>query len=179
MKPQRTSYAFLMEMLWVCAFFLISACIFVLSFAKAEHLSREAETLNQAVQAVSNAMEDTMAGYYSPEAAVAGNPGPEAAISGNPGPEAAVAGNPGPGAAISGSPGPEAAISGNPGPYPGAAYGAGDFTLTIETSLENSILTAAIEAVSTRDGSVIYRLEGSRFLPEGEGDTAGEGATGQ
>lgn len=126
MKPQRTSYAFLTEMLWVCAFFLISACIFVLSFAKAERLSREAETLNQAVQAVSNAMEDTMAGLD-----------------------------------------------------PGAAYGTGDFTLAIETSLENSILTAAIEAVSARDGSVIYRLEGSRFLPEAEGNSAGEGATGQ
>lgn len=137
MKPQRTSYAFLMEMLWVCAFFLISACIFVLSFAKAERLSQDAETLNQAVQAVSNAMEDTMTGDYGLEDALVGNPGLEAA----------------------------------------AAYGTEDFTLTIETSLENSILTASIEAVSTRDGSLIYHLEGSRFLPKAGGNTAGEEAT--
>lgn len=137
MKPQRTSYAFLMEMLWVCAFFLIGACIFVLSFAKAERLSQDAETLNQAVQAVSNAMEDTMAGDYGPKDTMSSDPGLEVA----------------------------------------AAYKTGDFTITIETSLENSILTAAIEAVSTRDGSLIYRLEGSRFLPEAGGNKAGEEAT--
>lgn len=61
MKRQRTSYAFLTEMMFVCVFFLISSCIFVLAFAKAEHMSREAETLNQAVAAVSNAMETTFA----------------------------------------------------------------------------------------------------------------------
>lgn len=61
MKKERTSYAFLMEMIWVCAFFLICACIFVLVFVKAEQLSHQAEVLNQAVQAASNAMEDTFA----------------------------------------------------------------------------------------------------------------------
>lgn len=61
MKRERTSYAFLMEMIWVCAFFLICACIFVMAFAKAERMSRGADLLNQAVQAASNAMEETFA----------------------------------------------------------------------------------------------------------------------
>ncbi len=61
MKHERTSYAFLMEMIWVCAFFLICASIFVTAFAKAEQLSRKADTLNQAVQAVSNLVEDCLA----------------------------------------------------------------------------------------------------------------------
>ena len=43
MKRERPSYAFLMEMIWVCAFFLICACIFVLAFVKAERLSHNAE----------------------------------------------------------------------------------------------------------------------------------------
>ena len=57
MKRERTSYAFLMEMIWVCAFFLICSSIFVLAFAKAEQISRRADVLNQAVQAASNTME--------------------------------------------------------------------------------------------------------------------------
>jgi len=61
MKRERPSYAFLMEMIWVCAFFLICACIFVLVFVKAEQLSHNAEVLNKAVQAASNAMEATFA----------------------------------------------------------------------------------------------------------------------
>lgn len=61
MKRERTAYAFLMEMIWVCAFFLICACIFVMAFAKAEQMSRGADLLNQAVQAASNAMEETFA----------------------------------------------------------------------------------------------------------------------
>lgn len=61
MKRKRISYAFLMEMIWVCAFFLICACLFVLAFVKAEQLSRRAEVLNQTVQAASNAMEETFA----------------------------------------------------------------------------------------------------------------------
>lgn len=61
MKQKRTSFGFLMEMIWVCGFFLVSACIFVLVFAKAESLSRRADLLNQAVLAASNAMEETFA----------------------------------------------------------------------------------------------------------------------
>lgn len=61
MKRERPSYAFLMEMIWVCAFFLICACIFVLAFVKAEQVSHNAEILNKAVQATSNAMEASFA----------------------------------------------------------------------------------------------------------------------
>ncbi len=57
MKRERTSYAFLMEMMWVCAFFIICSCIFVMAFVKAEQMSRNAGTLSEAVQAASNAME--------------------------------------------------------------------------------------------------------------------------
>ena len=61
MKRERTSYAFLLEMIWVCAFFLICASIFVVAFAKAEQISRQADVLNQAVQATSNVMEEVLA----------------------------------------------------------------------------------------------------------------------
>ena len=65
MKRKRTSYAFLLEMIWVCAFFLICASIFVMAFAKAERLSRQADVLNQAVQATSNVMEEVLAEFPS------------------------------------------------------------------------------------------------------------------
>lgn len=61
MKHERSSYAFLMEMIWVCAFFLICASIFVTAFAKSEQMSRQAATLNQAVLAVSSVMEEVFA----------------------------------------------------------------------------------------------------------------------
>ena len=67
MKRERTSYAFLLEMIWVCAFFLICASIFVMAFAKAERLSRQADVLNQAVQATSNVMEEVLADFPSEE----------------------------------------------------------------------------------------------------------------
>lgn len=57
MKQTSSSYAFLAEMIWVCGFFAICAGIFVMVFMKAETLSRQADTLNRAVQAVSNVME--------------------------------------------------------------------------------------------------------------------------
>lgn len=119
MKTQRTSYGFLMEMLWVCAFFLISACIFVLAFAKSEQMSRDAEVLNQAVLAASNAMEETFALY-----------------------------------------------DGGNTEAPASAYSTGDFSLRIDTNLKDQLLQVTVQAVSFRDGSVIYALEGSHFLPE-------------
>ena len=67
MKRKRTSYAFLLEMIWVCAFFLICASIFVMAFAKAEQVSRQADVLNQAVQASSNVMEEVLAEFPSEE----------------------------------------------------------------------------------------------------------------
>ena len=45
-RNKRPSYAFLMEMLWVCGFFAIAACIFVMAFAKADSMSRKAQDLN-------------------------------------------------------------------------------------------------------------------------------------
>ena len=67
MKRERTSYAFLLEMIWVCAFFLICASIFVMAFAKAEQISRQADVLNQAVQATSNVMEEVLAEFPDEE----------------------------------------------------------------------------------------------------------------
>lgn len=58
-KRERISYAFLMEMMWVCVFFLICSCIFVMAFVKAESMSQKADTLSKAVQAASNAMEES------------------------------------------------------------------------------------------------------------------------
>lgn len=61
MTKKRTSYAFLMEMLWVCGFFALAACIFVLAFVKADRLSKDAENLNYAVQISENAVETVFA----------------------------------------------------------------------------------------------------------------------
>ena len=58
-RNKRPSYAFLMEMLWVCGFFAIAACIFVMAFAKADSMSRKAQDLNEAVMAAEQEMEQT------------------------------------------------------------------------------------------------------------------------
>lgn len=126
MKTRRTSYGFLMEMLWVCAFFLISACIFVLAFAKSERMSRDAEVLNQAVLAASNAMEETFSLYESG----GGTPKNAGALA--------------------------------------DACGTADFSLQIDAGLTGQLLQVTVQAVSPRDGSVIYTLEGSHFLPKSE-----------
>lgn len=63
MERKQTSYAFLTEMLWVCGFFILSACIFVLVFVKANQMSRHAEDLNQAVLIAENTIEDTFFQY--------------------------------------------------------------------------------------------------------------------
>lgn len=63
MRPKHTSVAFLMEMLWVCGFFVISACIFLLVFVKADRMSLDTQNLNQAVLYTENAVEDTLANY--------------------------------------------------------------------------------------------------------------------
>lgn len=63
MKRHSASYAFLLEMLWVCGSLAVSACIFVVAFAKAESLSREAKNLNHAVLAAQNAVEYQFSGY--------------------------------------------------------------------------------------------------------------------
>lgn len=58
-RNKRPSYAFLMEMLWVCGFFAIAAYIFVMAFAKADSMSRKAQDLNEAVMAAEQEMEQT------------------------------------------------------------------------------------------------------------------------
>lgn len=63
MNKKRTSYAFLMEMLWVCGFFALAACIFVFAFVKADRLSKSAENLNHAVLAAENSIETVFSGY--------------------------------------------------------------------------------------------------------------------
>lgn len=63
MNRKPASLAFLMEMLWVCGFFILSACIFVLAFVKADTMSQGARNLNRAVTAAENALEDTFAEY--------------------------------------------------------------------------------------------------------------------
>lgn len=65
MKHKQTSFAFLTEMLWVCGFFILSSCVFVLAFVKADQTSRGAENLNQAVLIAGNTMEDTFSEYKS------------------------------------------------------------------------------------------------------------------
>lgn len=63
MIKKRTSYAFLMEMLWVCGFFALASCIFVLAFVKADRLSKRAENLNHAVLTAENALETAFAEF--------------------------------------------------------------------------------------------------------------------
>lgn len=63
MERKHTSFAFLMEMLWVCGFFIVAACIFVLAFVKADQMSRGAKDLNQAVLTAENTMEHIFLWY--------------------------------------------------------------------------------------------------------------------
>lgn len=116
MKRERISYAFLMEMIWVCAFFLICSCIFVLAFAKAEQTSRRADLLNQAVQIASNAMEET----FSLQCAANEED-----------------------------------------------FSTSDFTVNIETSTENGLMTVTVQVVDTMDGSLLYTLTGAHVVSEG------------
>lgn len=64
MKQRQTSFAFLTEMIWVSGFFILSACIFVLAFIKADQMSLHASNLNQAVLYTENAVEDTFATFH-------------------------------------------------------------------------------------------------------------------
>lgn len=63
MERRRTSFAFLTEMMWVCGFFILASCVFVLAFVRADSMSRGARDLNHAVLAAENALEDTFAEY--------------------------------------------------------------------------------------------------------------------
>lgn len=65
MNKSRTSYSFLLEMIWVCGFFSITACIFVLAFTQAGRKSRTADALNHGVLMAQNAIEEAYASYDS------------------------------------------------------------------------------------------------------------------
>lgn len=65
MNKPRTSYSFLLEMAWVCGFFSIAACIFVLAFMEADRKSRSADALNRGVLMAQNAIEARYAAYDS------------------------------------------------------------------------------------------------------------------
>ena len=122
MKRERTSYAFLLEMIWVCAFFLICASIFVMAFAKAEQLSRQADVLNQAVQATSNVMEEVLAIFPEDSEQLE-------------------------------------MIS--------SAHETEDFSIELDHSLDNGLAMFTITAVNTKDGTILYSLQGAKALEEG------------
>lgn len=132
-KRERPSYAFLMEMMWVCAFFLICACIFVLAFAKAEQMSRKAETLNKATLAASNAMEEIYAAFDD----AVNESGFDAVADGQTGFAAAAEDI-------------------------GAAYSTDTFTLKVTSSTADGLLSVIVEATDTRDDEVLCTLNGAR-----------------
>ena len=72
MNRRPASSAFLLEMLWVCGFFALASCIFVMAFVKADTMSRGARNLNQAVTADETALEDTFAEYHNHNQSTAG-----------------------------------------------------------------------------------------------------------
>lgn len=117
MKRERTSYAFLMEMVWVCAFFLICASVFVTAFAKAENVSRKADVLNQAVQAASNVMEESFAAADS-------------------------------------------------GTFEGilSEYSTDDYSLAMEWTIEDGLLSLTVTAVDPKGGTPIYSLTGAHAV---------------
>ncbi len=143
-KQSRPSYAFLLEMVWVCAFFLICACIFVVAFAKAEQMSRKAETLNKATQAASNAMEEVYAAF-------------DEAVSET---DFDIAAGGGSGFAAAA----ESIAS---------AYSTDTYTLNIRTGIADGLLTVVIEAADLRDGETLCTLNGARAaaLPQVRADT--------
>lgn len=146
-KRERTSYAFLMEMMWVCAFFLICACIFVLAFAKAEQMSRKAETLNKATLAAENAMEEIYAAFD--DAVSSGVTGvDDAESSGTAGSDEVVS------SGVTGFAAEIETIRGR--------YSSDTFSLDIKTDVSDGLLTVIVEATDTRDGESLCTLNGAR-----------------
>ena len=142
MKRGRTSYAFLMEMMWVCVFFLICASIFVMAFARAEQISRRADTMNQAVQAASNVLEEVFSMCDG------NSPGEEA-------PE--------------GSREAFGRLVGTCAETAAVQYSSDSFILRAETSMEDGLVQISVQAVDTRDDSVLYTLTGAHAAGMGEG----------
>lgn len=157
-KRERTSYAFLMEMMWVCAFFLICACIFVLAFAKAEQMSRKAETLNKATLAAENAMEEIYAAFD--DAVSSGVTGvDDAESSGTAGSDEAMS---------SGTAGSDEVVSSGVTGFAAeietirGRYSSDTFSLDIKTDVSDGLLTVIVEATDTQDGESLCTLNGAR-----------------
>ncbi len=156
MKKRQTSYAFLMEMLWVCGFFALAACIFVLTFVKADHLSRRAENLNHAVLIAQNAVESCFSEYGK----AGGNGGN---IEGR---SSGVNGTDGTGDIGSISRAVEAYF--DRGWTPTASADEAAFILSVSAREEDGLLL--VTAVVTDSGKeTIYQLDGSRSLGLMEG----------
>ncbi len=136
-KRERPSYAFLMEMMWVCAFFLICTCIFVLAFAKAEQMSRKAETLNKATLAASNAIEEVCASFDD-AVSVSGFD----AVADGQTEFASTVEN----------------IE--------TLYSTDTFTLKVSTDISDGLMNVTVEATDTRDGEILCTLKGARAAAE-------------
>ena len=156
MKKRQTSYAFLMEMLWVCGFFALAACIFVLTFVKADHLSKRAENLNHAVLIAQNAVESCFSEYGKADGNGGNIEGRSSGVNGTDG-----ADNIG-----SISRAEEAYFDRSWAPAASADEAA--FILSVSTREEAGLLL--VTAVVTDSGKeTIYQLDGSRSLGLMEG----------
>lgn len=144
MKKRQTSYAFLMEMMWVCGFFALASCIFVLTFVKADHLSKSAENLNHAVLAAQNAVESCFSEY--------GEAGGDDAQN----------------TAQNGAQNAGGEIYFDRSWAPVASAGQAVFTLTVSTREEGGLLLVTA-VVSGSNKETIYQLDGTRSLALMEG----------
>lgn len=145
-RNKRPSYAFLMEMLWVCGFFAIAACIFVMAFAKADSMSRKAQDLNEAVMAAEQEMEQTFLsereGTWSVCLDQAWKPVSQE---------------------------PDSRLPGTDGPFPKETYA----VLRVTSQADGGLLNVSIQVdahVSEPIQETIYTLEGSHMTGREEGD---------
>lgn len=146
---KRSSYAFLMEMLWVCGFFAIAACIFVMAFAKADTMSRKAQDLNEAVMAAEQEMEQTFLsereGIWSVCLDQSWNPVSKQ---------------------------PDNRLPGGDGPFPKDTYA----VLHVTSQSDDGLLNVSIQVdthISEPVQETIYTLEGSHMTDREEADSEG------
>ena len=146
---KRPSYAFLMEMLWVCGFFAIAACIFVMAFAKADTMSRKAQDLNEAVMAAEQEMEQTFLsereGIWSVCLDQSWNPVSKQ---------------------------PDNRLPGGDGPFPKDTYA----VLHVTSQSDDGLLNVSIQVdthISEPVQATIYTLEGSHMTDREEADSEG------
>jgi hypothetical protein len=146
---KRPSYAFLMEMLWVCGFFAIAACIFVMAFAKADTMSRKAQDLNEAVMAAEQEMEQTFLsereGIWSVCLDQSWNPVSKQ---------------------------PDNRLPGGDGPFPKDTYA----VLHVTSQSDDGLLNVSIQVdthISEPVQETIYTLEGSHMTDREEADSEG------